>query len=44
MKISYRLLLLPFVPLILLFAFFYCAGDESGYEEEDFPTEGGEAS
>ncbi len=44
MKISYRLLLLPLVPFILLFAFFYCAGDESEYEEDNFPTEGGEAS
>lgn len=28
MKISYRLLLLPFVPLILLFAYLWCAPEE----------------
>jgi len=39
MKISYRLLLLPLVPLILLSAFIWCAG-----EEDNFSTEGGEAS
>jgi len=40
MKISYRLLLLPFVPLILLFAFFWCAPEEVGESEEDFSAQG----
>lgn len=35
MKVSYRLLLLPLLPLILAFAFFYCAGDPGEIYEED---------